>query len=216
MERRITSSKKRMTKKGLSAGKTLVRVFEDLQKKLDGKEIIFPDTPRSVTMEYSSENKIRTGYSLYERVMMATTNGIDLVVALGTPSGDYPDSPFVHDIVVVRILPDEKLNPEEKLTKEIWKKLVAGRCFKNSIIIAMTSGEIILRSKGIFKKIPPNLLTKEALEKFTARELKYRDNDLPWNFQCFIKSPRLYTEAFPKHLSYIISNALAYSVGATS
>lgn len=201
-----------MTENGLTAKEAFLSIFEDMQQKLDGKEIILPKKKPMAVIAYDwspDGTKRNIGYSVYEKAMIVIIKGREWVIAFGTACGDYPADPFNCDIAALYI-PSDGMS-ENELNNKIYRKLSCGRYFQNSVIVAMADGTLRLNSRGPLLDRLKSLGTGVP-EEFIAQRLELKKASARTDSRQVVKRPERYTKEFPAYFSDRICEALMTSI----
>ncbi len=210
----IESLKKRYritVERKLFASEVLERVFEELAKKHQNKQIIFSEGVSTIIAEDSDWHRIRIGYMGYKEVKIFRFNGRHWVLGLGKAWGSYPARPYKSDIIAIEILPDESVSAE-KIAEKIQEE---GFGLGRSLIIAKSNGMLTIERNTIFPAEQDSFFHKMRehlngiIPEFTAQEIKASDKCISASdLQPVVTQPQCYKPELVETLVEIIPKIL--------
>lgn len=154
-------------KQGLSARELLEGVYEAL--KGDGREIKLLSKATAEIADDSDWHRDRRGYTGYESATLLKIGDKEWLVAFGTRCGGYPADPYNCDIAIMRFFGDG--TSDERTATEVYDTLKENCYFRKSIIYAMTSGQLMVKSDGYFSQKVLELL-KPSIQGFITQDLE--------------------------------------------
>jgi hypothetical protein len=165
-------------KQGLSAKELLEGVYEVFEN--EGRKIKLPSKATAEIADDSDWHRDRRGYTGYESATLLKIGDKEWLIAFGTKCGGYPADPYNCDIATMQFFGDGK--SDELVATEAYDALKENRYFRKSIIYAMASGQLMVKSGGCF--------SNEVIEFLSPRVYGFIAQELETNLDCLTMDGR--------------------------
>lgn len=191
-------------KESLTAKELLQEVFDTLQKKLKGVEVVFPSRALAVIGNDSDHHRTRIGYTRYLSATLVTVKGKAWAIAFGTKYGDYPADSYNCDIAAVEV-PDG-LESDLQVEEAVHEALTRNSYFRSSLIIAMRNGGLGAAEGKRFGGLATTL--RQKLQEFIAQERETDPNHCTTDWRPVVTRNVLYKREFVDFLAETFQAAL--------
>lgn len=150
----------------ISGSQLLKEILTTLTQNLNGVKLKFEKEINSEIADDSDQHRTKKGYMSYKEFTLFENNSKRWVLAFGTKSGDYPGDNFQSDLIAFSLPNKQNI---AQMRKEIATIVPTKSHFKNSFIIVMYDGQLMMR-KALTQ------LIGEKMGEFIAKEAKYTEN----------------------------------------
>jgi hypothetical protein len=177
----------------LLSAEILQGVFVYLRKKHNASEMnLSPKIRVEIAKDVDGVMPL-ISYMIYKSMFLVKFNGKSWIFSRGEVCGNYPDNPYISELIAVSMPKPIVIGKELNLLKKIKGALAGSGYFRNSLICEVIDGRVVINRDSCYHEKMLGVLESKIQE---------------FVFQANTKSPRQYKPEFIKFLGDSIETVL--------